>query len=97
MGLLAAREACGYADVVGVELKRQSPQGKAAPGQALGPAEVLANQDMQALLLDLVHRLHGLEQLGPIACRRCAPRPVHLWGSSSRHSRSQASSFMDEI
>ena len=78
-------------------LNATPPHREAAAGQALGATEVLADQAVQALLLDLVHRLHGLEQLGPIACRRCAPRPEHLWGSSSRHSRSQASSFMDEI
>ena len=33
----------------------------------LGAAKVLADQAMQALLLELVHRFHGLEQLGRVA------------------------------
>ena len=62
------------------EAIRQPPQGKAAAGQALGAAKVLADQAMQALLLELVHRFHGLEQLGHVAgLLRSAHQGLHIF------------------
>jgi len=64
-------------------LNASPPQGKAAAGQALGPAEVLADQGMETLLLELVHRFHCLEQLGNVASLLGgAHQGLHIFGEA---------------